>query len=176
MDISTQAEVLLRESGYLTWPWSGASPPVTCFENQTLVGFIHVFNSAAELLQQWKAAEHRVLARHALALKAAGAKSWNVYSVFLTPERQLDLQNDVERIEENFSLTRKLARTSIQAPEDLANVLLPLLRLKYQPLLENIDFSIRLRSRAKDIPQDVLTAFLGDAKPEEIARILGRLP
>lgn len=176
MDIPTQSEVILREAGYETWAWTGSSPPVTCFESATLVGFVHVFSTARDLLENWEAAQQRVLSRHAPALKAAGAKAWNVYSVLLTSELAPSFQWQVERLEENFTLTRKIARTAIQTVEDLANALLPLGPIRAQPILEDADIADRLRSRAKDIPVEALNAFLGDMKPDDVAEILGSRP
>jgi len=176
MDIPTQSEVILREAGYETWAWTGSSPPVTCFESATLVGFVHVFSTARDLLENWEAAQQRVLSRHAPALKAAGAKAWNVYSVLLTSELSPSFQWRVERLEENFTLTRKIARTAIQTVEDLANALLPLGPIRAQPILEDADIADRLRSRAKDIPVEALNAFLGDMKPDDVAEILGSRP
>jgi hypothetical protein len=173
MDIGTQSEVVLREAGYETWPWTGASPPVICFESATVVGFVHVFSTARELLDAWEAAQQRILARHAPALRAAGVKAWNVYSVFLTSELALGLQRQVEKLEENFALTRKIARTAIQTTEDVRNVLMPLGPIRAQPLLENADIAGRLRARTKDVPVEALNAFLGDLRPEDVAEILG---
>lgn len=173
MDIGTQSEVVLREAGYATWPWTGASPPVICFENATLVGFVHIFGTARELLEGWELAQQRVLARHAAGLRAAGTKAWNVYSVFLTSELAPNLQRSVEKLEENFSLTRKIARTGIQTAEDVSNVLMSLGPIKSQPLLENANIADRLRARAKDVPGDALNAFLGDLPPEDVVEILG---
>ncbi|WP_292022159.1 MULTISPECIES: hypothetical protein [unclassified Brevundimonas] len=176
MDIPTQSEVILREAGYQTWAWTGASPPVTCFESATLIGFVHVFSTASDLLENWEAAQQRVLSRHAPALKAAGAKAWNVYSVLLTSELAPGLQWRVERLEEDFTLTRKIARTAIQTVEDLANALLPLGPIRAQPILEDADIARRLRSRAKDIPVEALNAFLGDMNPDAVVEIFGSRP
>ena len=173
MDIGTQSEVVLREAGYETWPWTGASPPVICFESATVVGFVHIFGGAQILLDTWETAQQRVLARHAPALRVAGAKAWNVYSVFLTSELAPTLQRQVEKLEENFALTRKIARTAIQTVEDVANVLMPLTPIRAQPLLESADVADRLRARAKDVPVEALNAFLGGQRPEDIAEILG---
>lgn len=176
MDIATQSEILLREAGYLTWAWTGTSPPVICFESATIAGFVHVFPTASELLANWEAAQQRVLSRHAPALRAAGAKAWNIYSVLLTSEQAPTLQRPVERLEEDFSLTRKIARTAIQTADDVANVLLPLCPIRAQPILEEADIASRLRMRAKDIPTEALNAFLADGKAEEVAEILGSRP
>lgn len=177
MDIATQAEVFLREAGYDTWAWSGASPAVTCFESPSLVGFLHVFDTAATLLDTWEDAQQRVLARHAAALRTAGAKAWNVYSIFLTTERASpEEQRAVERLEEDFALTRKIARSEVQTAEELAQVLLPLAPIQAQPLLANAGVADRLRARTKDIPETAITAFLGTSSPEEVAAILGEQP
>jgi hypothetical protein len=173
MDIATQAEIYLREAGYDTWAWTGSSPVVTCFENATLVGFIHVFGTAAELLAQWEERQQRVLSRHAPSLRLAGAKAWNVYSVFVTSEMAPNLQRQVDRLEEDFTLTRKISRTAVQTMEDLAYALMPLTPIKAQPLLENAHVADRLRSRAKDVPQAALGAFLGTSTAEDVAEILG---
>lgn len=173
IDIATQAEVFLREAGYQTWVWNGASPPVTCFENPTIVGFLHVFDSAEDLLANWEEAQARVLARHTAPLRAAGAKAWNVYSIFLTSEHAPSLRRDVERLEEDFSLTRKIARTAIQVAEDLDHALMPLAPIKAQPILKNANVEDRLRARAKDIAPLALQAFLGTASATEVADMLG---
>jgi hypothetical protein len=176
MDISTQSEIVLREAGYQTWAWTGASPPVICFESATVAGFVHVFPTARELLETWEAAQQRVLSRHAPALRAAGAKAWNVYSVLLTSELAPTLQQQVERLEEDFSLTRKIARTAIQTVDDVTNVLLPLGPIRAQPVLEEADVASRLRTRAKGLPTEALNAFLGDGKPDDVVDILGSRP
>ena len=173
MDIATQAEIVLRGAGYETWPWSGISPPVTCFENAALIGFIYVFDSAESLLTTWEVRQHAVLARHAAALRAAGAKAWNVYSIFLAGENAQQRNRVIERIEENFALTRKIARAAIRTPEDLERVLLPLIAVKAKPLLGDTDFEARLRSRVKEIPPEAVTALLSNITPDEVARILG---
>jgi hypothetical protein len=173
MDIATQAEIILRTAGYETWPWTGVSPAVTCFENASLIGFLHIFASAEELLSRWEAVQQTVVSRHAAVLRAAGVKAWNVYSVFFTAEQPSTRQRAIERIEEDFALTRKIARASVRTTDDVENALLPLVAVKAQPLLSDANFEARLRVRLKDVPQDALTAFLRQTKADEVARILG---
>lgn len=173
MDIFTQAEILLRDAQYETWTWTGSAGPVTCFENVALMGFVHVFDGADALLRAWKENQQIALARHAASLRGAGAKAWNVYSVFLTPDQDARRGREIERIEEDFSLTRKIARASITTPDDVEKALLPLLSIRSKPLLGASNFETRLRTRLKDIPPDAVTAFLSETTPAEIARILG---
>lgn len=176
MDIATQAEVVLRGSGYETWPWTGVSPAVTCFENAALIGFVHVFSSAEELLARWEAAQQVVLSRHSAALRAAGAKAWNVYSVFLAEGPARTMQRSVERIEENFALTRKIARAGVHTSDDVGRALLPLTAVKAQSVLSDTDFQDRLRSRLKNVSADMFSAFLGSTSAEEVAAMLVEKP
>jgi hypothetical protein len=176
MDIAAQAEIILREGGYDTWLSPGVSPVVTCFENAALIGFLHVFSSAEELLNQWETSQRAVLSRHGMVLRAAGAKAWNVYSVFLTAGQSKIHLRAIERIEEDFALTRKIARTAVRTAVDMERALLPLIAVKARASLAAADFEARLRSRVKDIAPAALTAFLGETRAEEVARILGAEP
>lgn len=173
MDIATQAEIILRDAQYDTWTWTGVTPAVTCFENAALMGFVHVFESAEALLQGWTASQHAALTRHAPAIRSAGAKAWNVYSFFLTSDPTPLLDRAIERIEEDFSLTRKIARASIQTSDDVEHAFLPLISVKAKPMLGASNFETRLRNRLKDVPADAVTAFLSETPGVEVARILG---
>lgn len=173
-EIASQSEILLREARYETWVWSGASPPVLCFENATIIGFLHVFDTARDLLDRWEAGQARVLARHAASLRSAGAKAWNVYSVLLTSEQAPLLRREVERLEEDFSLTRKIARCGVQLDEDIAQALMPLAPIKAQPMLDIASVEERVRARARDVQPRALQAFLGSPSPEEVAEMLGQ--
>lgn len=173
MDISTQAEIALRNARYETWSWSGQNGPVTCFESAAVMGFIHVFESADALMGLWQASQKSALARHAASLRGAGPKAWNVYSVFLTPDRNSSLARAIERIEEDFTLTRKIARTAVTTAEDVERALLPLMEIRAQPLLGASNFEDRLRARLKDVPPDAVSAFLNETPAADVARILG---
>jgi hypothetical protein len=177
MDISLQSEILLRDAQYETWTWAGSTAaPVICFENVASVGFLFVFPTVSELIGSWKAAQQSALARHAASLRASGPKAWNVYSVFLTPESLPSRARVVERLEEDFSLTRKIARVGIQTADDLERALLPLISIRSRPLLGAANFETRLRARLKDIPLDAVTAFMNETASVEVARILGANP
>lgn len=173
MDISTQAEIALRNAQYETWSWSGQDGPVTCFESTAVMGFVHVFESAEVLMAGWQTCQKTALARHAASLRGAGAKAWNVYSVFLTSDRAPSLARAIERIEEDFTLTRKIARASVTTPEDVERSLLPLMAIRSQPLLGASNFEDRLRARLKDLPADAVTAFLNETAAADVASILG---
>ena len=173
MDILTQAEIALRNAHFETWSWTGPHGPVICFESTAVMGFAHVFESAEALMAGWQTSQKAALARHAVSLRSAGTKAWNVYSVFLTSDRAPSLARAIERIEEDFSLTRKIARVSITTAEDVERSLLPLMAIRSQPLLGASNFEDRLQSRLKDVPADAVTAFLNETPATDVARILG---
>ena len=173
MDIATQVEAVLRNAGYDTWTSTSVSPPVVCFENAVLVGFVHVFESAHSLLSKWQERQAAVLTRYAMALRVSGDKAWNVYSILLTGDKAQDKMHAVEKLEENFALTRKIARTAIQTTVDIENALLPLTAICANPLASDAAFEDRLRSQLQNVPERAVAAFLSETSADEVARILG---
>ena len=172
MDIANQAEIVLREAGYETRPWSGGRVPVLCFENLSLMGFLHVFQTAQALLDGWEEAQSAALMRFRSALKLSGDKAWNIYSVFLTEDAVPTLARRIEQIEEDFSLARKIARSGIKSGAELQQSLLSLLPILSQPTLDQADFEQRLSTRLKELPPAAITAFIGAGKPRDIAEML----
>ena len=152
MDIATRAEVLLRNAQYDTWSWSAMKPPIACFENAVIMGFLHVFPSGRALVEEWEERQKSTLTRFAPALRSCGDKGWNIYSVFLTSDDDPEFVNAIDRIEENFSFTRKIARWAIQNTRDLETALLPLLSITAVPELGTADFEKRLRRHLGEVP------------------------
>jgi len=173
MDITTQIEITLRDANYDTWPVTISEDSVTCFEDQTVIGFVHIFTSLSDLLDNWQLRQEKCLSRHAAALRNANTKAWNVYSVFLTEEPHGDKRVALERIEEDFSLTRKIARAGIRTDDDVKQALLSLLSIQSKPVLGKADFDERLRKGLVVLPTSALTAFMSDSPADEVARILG---
>lgn len=173
MDISTQVEVLLRDAGYETWTFSTDGGVVVCFENSSVVGFVHEFGTAEALLSGWQAVQQTSLARHAPLLRLAGDKAWNVYSIFLTPGPAVGIEvRNVERIDENFELTRKIARVDVRTPKDVEQALLPLLSVRSSVDIGESAYHERLQTKMSELPQSVVSAFLGNASPSEVALLL----
>jgi hypothetical protein len=173
MDIYTQAEVVLREAGYDTWQSGTGTQIVTCFESQSVVGFVHVFETCDDLLKRWRDSQQVVLNRYAAALRPAGAKAWNVYSVFLTATAGAPLQVfEVEKIEEDFTLTRKIARCNVAIAADVSNALLPLLPVRSFAGATVTDYETQLQKRLSDVDQKLATAFLGTKSASEVATLL----
>src|SRR4051812_42464538 len=118
MDLTTQVEIVLRDSRFETWRSPDSKDPVLIhFENQAVLGFVLVFATARALIERWQASQASCLQRFASSIRPSGNKAWNVYSVFLTQERT-DVQTSflIERIEEDFTLTRKIARSNLATP------------------------------------------------------------
>lgn len=172
MDISTQSEIVLRDAGYETWISTSAYGITMCFENAAIIGFVHVFDSVRSLLAHWKERQEIILARHTVELRGAGLKAWNVYSVFLTEEYATTQRQKIAQIEENFELTRKIARASIRTPRDVEQALLPLTTIRAQPILGDVDFVKRIRSQLTDVSPRAVTAFLGGANTDDVAKLL----
>lgn len=176
MDIQTQVEIDLREAGYDTWLWNTSPASVVCFENQSLVGFVHVFPTAEMLLHSWREAQQFSLARYAAVLRPAGAKAWNVYSIFLTAGMCSATQAfQIERIEEDFALTRKIARCNVGIGADVANAILPLLPIKLSVPVTATDFVAQLRNRLRDVQPELANAFLERTSVAEVAKLLVEL-
>jgi hypothetical protein len=173
MDIYRQAEALLRRAGYRTSRGATSTPIVLSFEDHVIVGFLGVFETAAKLLAEWRGVERANLVRYARQLRSAPDKAWNVYSVFFTEDPGTD-QDSIEsdRIEEDFSSTRKVVRLGVSTMADLERALLPVLPLKALTTFTPEDYEIGLRDRLRFLPDNVLHALFGLQNPDEIARLM----
>ena len=115
------------------------------FEDDSLVGIVAAFPSAADLLREWSALQDTFLGSEASALRTVPEKAWNVYCVLLTPERPHDgLRDQLARIEEDLVGTRKLVGTGLADEDDIRRALAPLLPVRPVALpLEDLSERIR---------------------------------
>jgi hypothetical protein len=171
MDILLQAEVLLRDAGYTTHPF-GDGLALT-FEDDSVLGFLHVFSDVISLLEAWTSVQRAALARCAPQLRMSREKAWNVYGLFLTqaPARPEEAPA-LGLIEEDFAASRKIARAGVAAAVDLRQALLPLLPIRATGEVTISDYEAKLRSRLSMLPSQVVDAILGPTEPDEISRIL----
>lgn len=174
IDITTHSQVLLREAHFDTWPWTGGLVPVVCFEDETLIGFVHVFDDATRLIAGWQNAQELILARHAPAFRQVGEKAWNVYCFFLaaTGAEKPEQLREMEYIEEDLRLTRKIARAGLRTETQLKSVLAPVLPISSRPRIGADDLRRRLERRLADTPKPVTSAFLDGADANFLARLL----
>lgn len=173
MDLVKDTEILLRDAAYVTRQWAGSDVPMISFENETIIGFVHFFDSSDRLLREWESIEDKALKKFRFSIKSAGQKAWNVYSVFLSSDQQKDeSQISLTNIEENFRETRKIARDGVDSFEGIRAALLPLLPIQNSPLLDEVNFVERLSANLGEIHRDGADAFLRGGTAHEIAEIL----
>lgn len=173
MDITAQAQVFLRNSAFRTRELKGDDALRVFFENSSLIGFLYVFESSKDLISNWEKYQATTINKYSAALRRTGNKASNVYSVFLThDEANAETERRIANIEEDLTQTRKIARAKVRDRDDLRDALLPLLGISVRPVIEDSDFQERLRSKLRDISDEALGGFLGEASPAEIVQIL----
>src|SRR5258708_39488792 len=82
-DLKPVLQGLLQDAGYQTWLIALDKPEAVAFEDEATMGFACLFETATDLLKDWQNLETKFLMNFSPALKKAGEKTWNVYSVFL---------------------------------------------------------------------------------------------
>jgi hypothetical protein len=174
-DLAPNVHLVLRGVGFETWPAGIGDGATIAFEDEAIMGFIRVFESARALLDQWHATEEALLGRYAGHLRVAGEKAWNVYTVLLTPETTTnDLRREIRWIEENLDRTRKIAAAGVTTRDDVVAALLPLLPITAKPMMDVEPAADRLARRIKLIAPELGDDALDDRiAPGEIARRLG---
>lgn len=174
-DVQSMAQGVLQQAGYRTWLVAIEKRPAMCFEDESVMGFICVFDGAAALLRDWRELEIGFLRHHGDRIRNAGDKAWNIYSVFLSSGLAAAVESpEIRLIEEDLERTRKIAATGITHREALVSAVLPLLPLQYQPILDPEDVTERFRRRLLTIAPLAADALLDESvTPREVARRLG---
>lgn len=128
MNLCYEAEQILRHEGYYT----RVTQPDEAFdfEDETLFGFVKIYSEAAVIPADWEKQQDSFLAKNARRIRANLPKSWNAYSVFLSPgTSSLEIRIALSQIEDDFRGTRKIARSTVTTSEDLQRALYPLISL-----------------------------------------------
>ena len=168
---------LLREYmggvGYSTGVMNTSIGDVTIFENESVLGFVILYPSAATLVENWKRESELVLQAAQFSLRQAGTKAWNVYLMLLAEEPGSYGENiSLGGIEENLVGTRKIARSGVSNREELRAALLPLFPIQNAPRLEVVDMRGEIRLRTSELPEDLVDAFLSDASEATMIQLL----
>jgi hypothetical protein len=143
------------------------------FESTTLIGFVIAFSSVSDLLNRWKAIADDIFERYAPAFRKAGQKAWNGYLILITSDQASDEGfHALQKIEEDLTQIRKIARSNIQSADDLKAALLSILPISYIPSLQPLDIKQEIRKRAQEIPETALEEFLSNADLEKVATLL----
>ena len=168
-----EAQSILMEAKYHVVPISENGDEHLAFENNTLFGFLHYYNTVDELLSSWKKDKDKDLKLFSSKLHLAGSKAWNVYTVLLTSEDATDIQfHALQDIEEDLSETRKIARSNLDTTDDVRAALLSLLPFSYIPSLPSLDIRREIALRAQELPDKALKEFLAGQELSIIANLL----
>lgn len=174
IDLLSISQGILRENSLTTRLLRLGTATIISFEDDALLGFIHLFETPAEMIENWAETEHSFLRAQATRFRAAGEKAWNVYSIFLCEmDGNSHEKRQIHWIEENLERTRKLASCGINTRADLLGALLPILTLQQRPKLDSDKFEDRLRRRVSQIAPGATDAVLEKAvNPTEVVRLL----
>jgi hypothetical protein len=165
------ARSMLETAGYAT---HAARPdaPLFHFEDESLLGFVCVFDEADQIVSGWRTEQDSFIQRNVASLTRDPVKAWNLYAVLLSraPVSEVTARG-LFAIEEDFQSTRKIARGGIRTRDDLAAVLGPLLPIQTALNLIPTDVQSRLLERLgpEGSPRRLL---LSDAPTENIAKLL----
>ena len=174
IDLLTSSLTLLRENRFATRLSQLGKNIVVTFEDDSLLGFVFIFEAPDDLIEGWRLAETTFLRAEATRFRAAGEKAWNVYCVVLCGNAG-DAQQvrQIGWIEEDLERTRKIAACNITSRAELAQALLPLLTLQQRPLLQSETFEARLHRRVSKIAPRAADAVMNVAvNATEVARQL----
>jgi hypothetical protein len=152
---------------------SGQIQDAFAFEDNTVIGFVIVYETAAALLSNWRTASDGLMLEHTELLGAAGPKAWNTYLVLLAAdEAGFGEALALGQVEEDLEGMRKIARAGIAGPTAARGALLPLLPFRAAPVLEPVDMPAEIRERASDLDPEVVRAFLSRADPALVLQIV----
>ena len=168
-----KAQSILMEAKYHVNPFTEDGQGYIAFENNSLFGFLHYYNTIEKLLSSWKQDKDKLLRKFSPKFRLAGPKAWNVYTVLLTSEKTTEIQfHALQNIEENLSETRKIVRSDLETTDDLRAALLSLLPFSYIPSLPPLDIRQEITIRAQDLPENALKAFLANEELSIVATLL----
>ncbi len=170
-DVLSTVQVVMQSANYRTWEIRDSRNLTIGFEDEVTMGFVSVFATPRQMIDNWRETEATLLTRFAAQFGAAGDKAWNVYSVFLTEARSSDEERrEIRWIEEDLERTRKITATGLFARDDFVKALLPLLPIIAKPLLAPEDSTQRLLRRIEVISPSVRDLVLDDSiSPAEVA-------
>jgi hypothetical protein len=164
-------ESALTEVGYRS-RIAKFDPTTLLFEDDSILGFVSLFDTVEQLLENWKLKQNQFVSRMTVELRRSATKSWNCYAVFLTREEvdthQRALLSDIE---EDLSLTRKLVGDGLLTTRDIRRVLLPILPIQNRTSSTHLG-SQSLSSRLQAWPRAALSALEGDGTPIDLVEFL----
>jgi len=163
---------ILEEAGFRT-ETATASRQSIIFENDTVLGFVSIYEDTQALMRGWQADLDRLVDAYQFALRRSGDKAWNAYAVMISAaEANYSESVVLSAIEEDLVGVRKIARSGMRDVADLREALLPLLPLQSAPQLEAVDMGGEIRLRTTELPSRAVDAFLSDAEQAVVTQVL----
>jgi hypothetical protein len=163
MNILEEAKGILETNEYFVSPLSSNSFQ---FEDEALVGFV-LEAPLVEILSSWSTRQDQFIRDKASYLRKSALKSWNLYSVFLTPDLpDEEARKSMARIEEDFRATRKIVQTNIATVSDVQRALYPFIPIQNAIGISAEDLKQKLRSRLSALPKAALGALLDSENSE----------
>ena len=169
--VSLDIETVLKNGGYRC-RMSPYDQNILLFEDDSLFGFVVLYDNVDALLATWKSQQTYFIQRHASTLRRTNMKTWNCYAVFLSSESAQEEQKPaLAEIEEDLSLTRKLVADGISTQRDAQRALLPILPIQ-NPAVASSDAALNLSARLDSWSIQAVRALEGDATATELLEIL----
>lgn len=163
------AESVLSGAGYQI---SHRDEACFYFEDESVMGAVFVFDTVANLLENWSTIHARFLNINASNLRSAPEKAWNLYSVFLSPGlASSDQAHQLALLEEDFRATRKLGKAGVTGEDEATTALLPLLPLQNEVNLGVPDIEQDLKGRL-DLSPAAWESLFNRRDSKLLARIL----
>ncbi len=172
-NVREEAARRLQEASFDVTGTPGQHGDAFIFENDTVLGFALLYDTAADLIGRWNADADALIATRRFQLKASGNKAWNTYVLFLAAGQPTSNEAvALSLIEEDLAGYRKIARAGCDNLADLDRALLPLLPVQSAPVLDAVDSKVEVRQRATEISSRLLEAFLSDADEQIVLQML----
>ncbi|MEZ5710339.1 MAG: hypothetical protein R3E02_13225 [Blastomonas sp.] len=177
-DILKHCEGVLSQTGFSTHfaeirSDDGKALEALAFEDATILGFVVVYETPAQLITSWKADHDRVAMKYRDALQAARKKAWNAYLV-LVSRGSADFGESLAlgQIEENLEAMRKITKAGVTGVAGARTALLPLLPFRAAPSLDPINMRLEIELRSTELDADVVAAFLSNAEEGVVMQML----
>lgn len=142
------------------------------FEDVSVMGHVHVLETAELIVQTWEAIQDDFLRNNAPRFAKDATKAWNLYTVLLSTEAaSADMAPMLFAIEEDFRGTRKIARSGVVSRDDILVALGPLLPLNNLVSVGPTDARQRLLDRL-GAANPALKLVLTESRPDAIVAAL----
>jgi hypothetical protein len=164
-------ESILNTAGYRC-RMSSYDPSVLLFEDDSILGFVSMFESPVELLDQWREKQATFIQKSATALRRSSMKSWNCYAIFMCSQPAGEkLRKSFAEVEEDLSLIRKIVADGVATQRDVQRAFLPILPIQNQALAI-ANATLDIAARLETWPKQALLALQGDASATDLVEIL----